>query len=51
MCKSSRPQGTVKTVEDTSGFDTGQYYLYHLEDTTLPKASKNPYVVMLTAAV
>ena len=50
MCKSSRPQGTVKTVEDTSGFDTGQYYL-HLEDTTLPKASKNPYVVMLTAAV
>ena len=50
MCKSSRPQGTVKTVEDTSGLDTGQYQLYHLEDTTLPKASKNPYVMMLTVA-
>ena len=47
MCRSHRAQGTVKTV-DTSTTDTGQYQLYHLEDSTLPKASQNTYVVMLT---
>ena len=48
MCRSYRTQRTVKTVADTSFTDTGQYQLYHLEDSTLPKASKNPYMVMLT---
>ena len=47
MCRSHRSQGTVKTV-DTSTTGTGQYQLYHLEDSTLPKASQNPYVVTLT---
>ena len=45
MCRFHRTQGSVKTVEDASVTDTRQY---HLDDSTLPKASKSPYLVMLT---
>ena len=47
MCRSTRVQGDVKAVEDTSNTAVGQYQLYHLEEATIPETSKNPYVVKL----
>ena len=52
MCKSTRTQGTVKTVEDTSTTVTEQYQMYvmyQLEDATnMPKATEHSYVITLT---
>ena len=48
VCRSSNPQETVKTVEDTHTSAQEQYNLYNLEDATLPKPTENPYKVTLT---
>ena len=47
MCRSTRTQGDVKAVEDTSNTVVEQYQLYHLEEATIPESSKNPYIVKL----
>jgi len=49
VCRSSNSQQPpVGLVEDTSTTNQGQYDLYHIEDSTVPRSSKNPYKVTLS---
>ena len=48
VCRGSKPQENVGTVEDTSDPTQEQYTLYQLDDTPLPKPRENPYKVTLS---